>query len=186
MKKILFITALVLSFGTISHAQQEYKNTKIKIGQDAPELAFPNPEGKVLSLKKTGKGSFVLIDFWASWCGPCRRANPQVVELYKQYKDLKFKGAPKGFKIFSVSLDKNKESWVNAIKADKLSWPYHVSDLKAWQSEAGDIYGIRFIPQAFLMSPDGKIIGEYTTGINSDIASQVKRDLDKYLIRKGQ
>jgi thiol-disulfide isomerase/thioredoxin len=99
------------------------------------------------------KGKVVLLDFWASWCGPCRKENPNVVRVYNQYKD-------KGFTVFSVSLDREngKDAWVQAIKQDGLIWDNHVSDLKFWKSEAGATYGIQSIPQTFLLDREGKIV----------------------------
>lgn len=168
MKKILLLCVLSLGMGISTNAQ-----SVIKVGQDAPELLFNNPEGKPISLKKVSEGSYVLLDFWASWCGPCRRANPELVQFYNEFKDRKFKNAPKGFKIFSVSLDTKLESWKKAIKDDNLNWPDHVSDLKSWRSEAAEIYNINYIPQTFLIGPDGKIIGHYNS------ASEAKEALEK-------
>jgi len=172
MKKAL--VTLFLTLGVYaSHAQ--YENTKVKAGMQAPELSFDNPDGKQIKLSELNKGRIVLLDFWASWCRPCRAANPQVVALYKNYSNKKFKKAKKGFAIMSVSLDQNKEAWVQAIKADGLEWPNHISDLGGWQSKAADIYGIQFIPQAFLLGPDGKVIGWYMS------AEQAEEDLKKQL-----
>lgn len=126
------------------------------VGSMAPELAFPNPEGDILKLSDL-RGKYVLIDFWASWCGPCRRENPHVVSLYNKYKD-------KGFDIYSVSLDRDKNGWLKAIEADKLTWPNHVSDLKYWSSEAAKIYGVNSIPATFLLDQEGRIIGKNLRG----------------------
>ena len=103
------------------------------------------------------KGKVVLIDFWASWCGPCRRENPNVVRLYEKYKET-------GFEIFSVSLDKDKSSWIKAINDDRLMWDNHVSDLKYWNSEAAKLYGISSIPSTILLDREGKIIANNLRG----------------------
>ena len=137
--------------------QQELKNLTA-IGNSAPELNFNNPEGKLITLKSL-RGKYVLIDFWASWCKPCRMENPNVVKLYNKYKDL-------GFTVFSVSLDNNVERWVNAIRQDNLSWPNHVSDLKQWRTEATKIYGFRGIPYTVLIDKEGKIIAKNLRGLS--------------------
>lgn len=131
---------------------QQQAGELIKVGQPAPEISLPGPDGKVRSLSSM-KGKIVLLDFWASWCGPCRRANPHVVEVYKKYKD-------KGFDVFSVSLDKQdgKEKWIQAIKQDGLVWDNHVSDLQYWNSAPAATYGVRGIPKTFLIGRDGKIV----------------------------
>ncbi|MBX9851190.1 MAG: TlpA family protein disulfide reductase [Cytophagaceae bacterium] len=120
------------------------------IGEAAPDITLTNPNGKQVSLSSY-RGKVVLLDFWASWCGPCRGENPNVVRVYQKYKD-------KGFTVFSVSLDQAKDKWLAAIDADKLIWDSHVSDLKGWNSAAAKLYGVKGIPQTFLLDKDGKII----------------------------
>ena len=126
------------------------------VGTLAPDIVLPSPEGNVLKLSDL-RGKVVLIDFWASWCGPCRRENPNVVRLYDKYN-------VKGFEIFSVSLDKDKNAWIKAIKDDKLGWSNHVSDLKYWSSEAAKLYGISSIPSTILLDKDGRIIAKNLRG----------------------
>lgn len=127
----------------------------LAIGELAPELAFQNPEGEVLKLSDY-KGKVVLIDFWASWCRPCRAENPNVVKMYKQFKD-------KGFEIYGVSLDKSKDAWVKAIENDGITWP-QVSDLKFWSSDAAKLYQVSSIPQTFLIDKEGNILAKNLRG----------------------
>lgn len=129
------------------------------IGQPAPEIALPNPQGQVVKLSSM-RGKYVLVDFWAKWCGPCRAENPNVVRAYQKYKD-------KGFTVFGVSLDRNKEDWLQAIQEDHLTWT-HVSDLKYWQSEAAKTYNITGIPFSVLLDPNGVIIGKNLRGAALD------------------
>jgi thiol-disulfide isomerase/thioredoxin len=117
----------------------------------APEIALKNPDGVEMKLSSL-RGQYVLIDFWASWCMPCRRENPNVVRLYNKYKN-------KGFTIFSVSLDKDAEAWKEAIEKDGLVWPNHVSDLLQWNSPLPQLYGFSGIPHTVLVNPEGNIIG---------------------------
>jgi len=130
--------------------------TSTSIGAMAPELAFENPEGKIMKLSDL-KGKVVLIDFWASWCRPCRMENPNVVAAYKKYNS-------KGFEVFSVSLDRDKASWIKGIKDDGLIWPNHVSDLGYWNSQGAKIYGVSSIPATFLINKEGKIVAKNLRG----------------------
>lgn len=122
----------------------------------APEIAKKDPTGKVRKLSDL-RGKYVLIDFWASWCGPCRVENPNVVKLYKKYKD-------KNFDIFSVSLDNEKNRWIKAIEADGLVWENHVSDLKGWKTDVTKSYQFNGIPHTVLIDPEGTIIATNLRG----------------------
>ena len=176
MKQFLYIAFATLFF--TYNADAQYQNTKIKVGEAAPELAFENPEGDTIRLSELNDKRIVLIDFWASWCGPCRRANPRLVKMYHEYKDQKFEDAKKGFTILSVSLDKDKNKWKAAIAKDSLTWEYHISDLGGWQSKPAQDYGVQYIPQAVLVGPDGKIIAHYNS------AEQAATELKKRLKEK--
>ncbi|MEZ5045717.1 MAG: TlpA disulfide reductase family protein [Chitinophagaceae bacterium] len=173
MKK--YIIALIFATLSASMLHAQYANTKMEVGQKAPELEYPNPAGETLKLSEINKKRIILLDFWASWCGPCRMSNPALVEFYKKYSSKKYKKAKKGFTIVSVSLDKAQQPWIQAIEKDKLEWPYHMSDLGGWQSKTADIYGVQFVPQAFLIDANGIIIGKYNR------AEECIQDLEKLL-----
>ena len=128
----------------------------VALGKVAPEINLNTPEGKLVALSSL-RGKVVLIDFWASWCGPCRMENPAVVRSWNEYKDKTFK-AGKGYEVFSVSLDNNGDRWKQAIKQDNLMWQNHVSDLKGWQSAAAQVYGVNSIPTNFLIDGKGVIL----------------------------
>ncbi|MBP6794349.1 MAG: AhpC/TSA family protein [Saprospiraceae bacterium] len=141
-------------FGTRLKTMVE-ASEKTAMNAIAPDFEGMTPDGKVLKLSQF-KGKYVLIDFWASWCGPCRQENPNVVKLYNNYK-------ANGFEILGVSLDQEKEKWVSAISEDQLTWP-HISDLKGWKSSIAALYGVQGIPQNFLIDKDGKIIAKALRG----------------------
>jgi peroxiredoxin len=128
---------------------------KTAVGQPALDFTQSDVNGNAVSLNAF-RGKYVLVDFWASWCGPCRAENPNVVRAYSKYKS-------KGFEILGVSLDDKKDKWLAAIQADNLSWT-HVSDLKGWKNAAAELYSIRAIPQNFLIDPQGKIIAKNLRG----------------------
>lgn len=128
---------------------------RLAIGQVAPEISLPNPDGEVVALSSL-RGKYVLVDFWAQWCRPCRLENPNVVAMYDQYNS-------QGFEVYGVSLDKTRDKWLQAIDEDGLHWT-QVSDLKFWQSEAAQTYNITAIPFSLLLDPDGKIIGKNLRG----------------------
>jgi thiol-disulfide isomerase/thioredoxin len=148
-------------YKTLDQQIEQYQLSKLKEkmfdeGNVVPNITQNDPNGNPLSLYDL-RGEVVLIDFWASWCRPCRAENPNVVKLYNKYhKD--------GFDIFSVSLDKDQAKWVQAIEADGLIWPNHVSDLQYWQSEAAQLYNVKSIPFTVLLDRDGKVIGTKLRG----------------------
>jgi len=126
-----------------------------EIGQPAPAFVQNDPSGKPISLASF-KGKYVLLDFWASWCGPCRAENPNVVAAYQKY-------SPKGFTILGISLDNNKDKWLAAVKKDQLAWT-QVSDLQGWQNKVADLYGVKGIPMNYLLDKEGKIIAKGLRG----------------------
>ncbi len=152
-----------------------FKMAKVgtNVGDLAPELDMATLDGKTMKLSDM-RGKIVLIDFWASWCGPCRKENPNVVQAYNKYKKAKFKTA-EGFDILSVSLDSNKEAWEKAVKKDNLTWDGHISDLKSWNSEAAAIYGVRSIPFSFLVDENGIIVAKALRGL------QLHMEIDKHV-----
>ena len=130
---------------------------KVSVGQPAPDFTMTDPEGEQVSLNGLkGKYKYLLVDFWASWCNPCRQENPNLVDVYSKYED-------KGFEILGVSFDQKKDAWELAIKNDNLSW-HQVSDLQGWDNAAGKIYGIRSIPSNILLNEDGIIIAKNLRG----------------------
>jgi len=134
---------------------KEMANSRVGIGAQAPEIELPNPNGDTTNLSSL-KGQYVLVDFWASWCRPCRVENPHLVKVYEKYHS-------RGFEIFQVSLDKKKSAWVEAIEKDQLDW-IHVSDLKYWNAAPAKLYQVQSIPANFLLDKKGKIIAKNLRG----------------------
>jgi thiol-disulfide isomerase/thioredoxin len=173
MKKssILFLV-LIAAFACFALCFRQEAQTSLPPDATAPEIALVSPKGKTLKLSSL-RGKMVLVDFWASWCGPCRKESPNVVEAYHKYHQKEFKSG-KGFEVFSVSLDRDQKAWTDAIATDKLVWKYHVLDA---QGIAAANYQVATIPNAFLLDGNGVVVASGTElrGLNLHIT------LDKFL-----
>lgn len=145
-----FVKGFVAQITQITSQAPTMEKGTFAVGEQVPDIALPDPEGNVHKLSDL-RGKYVLLNFWASWCGPCRRENPNLVKEYNKWKD-------KGFTVYSVSLDDTKSKWIEGIQEDKLIWPDHVSELKRFQSEVCQLYQISYIPQNYLLDKDGKVL----------------------------
>jgi thiol-disulfide isomerase/thioredoxin len=161
------VNTMVAQYKQVMAQANQKQSEQPQQGKAAPEITMQTPEGTSFSLSSL-KGKYVLVDFWASWCGPCRGENPNIVKAYNTYKD-------KNFTVLGVSLDKDKQAWINAIQKDGLNWP-QISDLKQWNSEAVSLYGFDGIPYNVLVDPQGNIIATELRGeaLQSKLAEILK------------
>lgn len=169
MNKILNILLILIIVGYAGY--YFYKKPKYTNGEKAPQFSAKLMDGSSFELKDL-EGSYVLIDFWGSWCGPCRRDNPNLVNLYSEFKDASFKDA-QGFEMVSIAVETNERRWKAAIVKDQLNWKYHIAQLERFKSPIASLYGVKEIPTKYLLNPKGEIIGVNLTA--QEIAEMLRR-----------
>jgi thiol-disulfide isomerase/thioredoxin len=179
MKKFK-LSILAFTFLPLFSMAQSGNVIGLNVGNIAPDIIMKNLKDSSIALSSL-RGKMVLIDFWASWCGPCRGENPNIVKTYKAYKDSIYLNGS-GFTVFSVSLDKVKKSWEDAVIHDSLIWPYHVSDLKYWQNAAAQQYQVFSIPTNVLIDGNGVIVAKGLRGdqLSKALSTVVNRDKSLY------
>jgi len=143
ISKILFTAFALLIFNTIIYAQP-------RAGSKAPDIALPDANGQIIKLSSL-QGKVVLLDFWASWCGPCRRSNPHTLAVYNEYKD-------KGFEVYGVSIDESKQAWENAVKQDQTMWKQVIDTKAGFGNELTKTWNIKYIPSTYLIDKEGTIV----------------------------
>lgn len=186
--KIYKITILVvLAFAILSFTEKEIVPVEgIEVGNTAPEIALPGMNGDTIKLSST-RGKYVLLDFWASWCGPCRRFNPTLVKLYRTYKDSLYTNAS-GFTIYSVALERQNsaDAWKNAIAKDSLEWNTHVTDFQYWYGATARKYMIDAIPANLLLDEKGVIVAKNISeyALKQYLSSKVNRNPKKKKVKK--
>jgi thiol-disulfide isomerase/thioredoxin len=158
MKIRFYITiALFLFISAALFGQKKANLEGIEMGDKAPEIELPNVNGEDFKLSQL-EGKLVLVNFWASWCAPCRKKSPEMIEIFEKYKDTDFEDGESGFEIVNVSLDKNQVAWENSIEKDGIGAFMNVGDMKGWKSATAKTYNIRKIPSSVLLDGKGKII----------------------------